>query len=452
MVVPMMKKFFFAFVLLLVGCTGAILFYELPQTLESQFDHTLVSIKKLNDEDIHDDFSNHQDLKFLLSAARNKKIVLLGETHFFAKVQHVINRIVFLLKQQADFSYVSLEEPFSISPFINYYVNITDDDEAANFFSSKHRYMILTEQHKKFLDHVRMWNKRNPSNKIKVGAHDIEYKRRDTYEALLLPYFKPLFDIDTIDKIKAAKLEEKWELMLALMPDVRKKNPAGEFSFITPDYIEAVLMNLEATEKAKSKHFFSHRQNAIIRNLTNENGLGAYFEKGKAILHGGGVHMRTKNVKRRKNFYWEGDFLNNVHEPTKNCCLSISIQGLAYGFADVINLDEKNNLSRSGFYNQALRSFKSKYKDDPNMYHRYFSFEKFDDFSKLLFIKAQASDANVFWAIKIDKNGLLQEFKTKRIPHYPSINSDLQYLSQFDFNIFVARSSIWKAVEKNDGR
>ncbi len=67
-----------------------------------------------------------------------------------------------------------LEDQYSKTPFINYYLFLENDDEAKEFEDDM-REFFLSESEYQLFQHLRRWNKRYPDKKIQIGYYDIEH-------------------------------------------------------------------------------------------------------------------------------------------------------------------------------------------------------------------------------------------------------------------------------------
>ena len=436
----------------LIACAKPLTLYKFPENAVSKFDPGLVEIERISDEDINADFSNCDDLNFLLPAVKDRRLVLLGETHYFARVRNIINRLIFSLKKGADFSFISLEAPYSISPFINYYIHLSDDSEAHQFYESELQNFIHARSLKTFLDHSRQWNKQYPDNQIDIGAHDIEYNLEAVRDCILIPFFKSLYDAsgDSVDLSEVHDVKVLLELLLKRLPEARPGTPVGRYPFITPDYIKSVLDNIQATNLANQGKFFARRQKRIIKNLTDDKLLGSYLRRGKSILYGGGQHMRTKGAFKKSAYYWEGEYFNNLDPWSKNKCLSISVSGVAFNLKKISQSGKRDSLGYPSYFDNIQDALKQRSITGSQKNSTYYALDNFNDFRKMLVSSAERISANCFRINQIDYDGLKRELRTKPIAAYPAIARELTYLKSFDVNLYVLKSEIWQVMEKID--
>ena len=57
--------------------------YPHEDSINCIFTNNLVEVSPLNAKDINNDFSNITDLNWLKTIAKDKKVILLGESHYF---------------------------------------------------------------------------------------------------------------------------------------------------------------------------------------------------------------------------------------------------------------------------------------------------------------------------------------------------------------------------------
>jgi len=442
-----MKKLLLITLFLLVSCSQNYVLYQVPTDMKSKFSENLIGITKLSDDDINEDFSNYQDLNFLEPIAKKNKVILLGEAHYYQKIKHMVNRILFKLRKCDEFSFISIESAYSKSPFLNYYVHIKDDDEATNFYENEIYGMVFTVEFKNFLEHIRRWNKLFPAKQISVGGHDIEHDYEFTITHILEPYFKQLDNSINIIESNKSNLLDIIKFFHSYLNAAKERNLIGKYSFITPKYIENVLTNLNSTYEAYNNNFHKERQKGIIRNLTDENYLGNYL-KGKIVLYGGGAHMQTKCDLGGGNEYYEGTYLNKIFKPTKGKCYSIIIECVAYNFAKVADLDTDQILHSGKSYKGYLNSFHQIYHKDPEAINKYFSTDPFHDFYKLLFSSTYKLNTNAFKIDKIDFVSLIKEIDDKSIPNSGYIKLKFRYFRNYDTWIYHLKSDFVEGIKK----
>lgn len=138
-------------------------------------------------------------------------------------------------------------------------------------------------------------------------------------------------------KCSSEDLEDALRPIKAVLGLAKDANVVGRYPFLTTEFIERVIVNLESTHAAYaaySKDFHQHRQQAMIRNLTDPSYLGASFTSGKVLLHAGEAHTATRvPYSKDETVPWEGSYLAHKFEPTKGRTFSLSLSGFAFSSA-----------------------------------------------------------------------------------------------------------------------
>ena len=310
-------------------------------------------VSPLQTDDINQAFSNIDDLPWLQPLVKDCRVVLLGETHYFQYIQHIRNRLLFALNTFDRYPTVILERQYSFSPFLNHYVGLRDKEARA--FERANGKLLLNGFTADFqlLQHMRRWNAAHPEKRIQVGCYDIEHDACLTIEQVLRPYFTDatqaleangqkvdpnvpaalsavarLFEHrreHSSDDLKDALRPIKEALAVA-----KGANVVGRYPFLTADFIERVIVNLESTHAAYSQDVHRHRQQAMIRNLTDPHHLGTSFTSGKVLLHAGAAHTATRvPYAKGETVPWEGSYLAHEFEPTKGRTFSLFLSGFA---------------------------------------------------------------------------------------------------------------------------
>lgn len=211
------------------------------------------------------------------------------------------------------------------------------------------------------LEHVRRWNATHPKRRIQVGCYDIEHDASLTIQQVLRPYFadaKQAFEtngptvapnvpaaLSTVarifeyrEKCSPDELSDAFRPMREALIAAKEEGLVGRYPFLTADYIERVIVNLESTHAAYSQDFNRHRQEAMIRNLTDPRFLGASFTSGKVLLHAGAAHTATHvPYSVVDTSLGEGSYLTYEFEPTKGRTFSLFMSGVA--FSSVLELE-----------------------------------------------------------------------------------------------------------------
>jgi len=318
-------------------------------------------VSPLDTNDIDQEFSNIDDLAWLQPLVRDCRVVLVGETHYFQYIQHIRNRLLFALNTFDRYPSVMLERQYSFAPFLNHYVGLRDEE--AREFERANGELLLNGFTADFqlLQHVRRWNAAHPEKRIQVGCYDIEHDACLTIEQILRSYFADASQaleangqradpnvqaaLSTVARIFEHRREHSSEdLKNALRPIkealavAKDANVVGRHPFLTAEFIEQVVVNLESTHAAYSQDFNQHRQQAMIRNLTDPRFLGAAFTSGKVLLHAGAAHTATRvPYSTADTTPWEGRYLTYEFEPSKGKTFSLFMSGVA--FSSVLELE-----------------------------------------------------------------------------------------------------------------
>lgn len=330
-------------------------------------DESWITCKILSLEDINGDFSNIQDLYWLQDVSKEKKAVFVGENHFNKYTQNLRNRILFALNTYDYYPVIIFEEPYSFSAFANYYLQLPDEAQANTFYEQNLCNMVTTKEEYDLLRHIRRWNKSHPDKIIAAGYRDVEKTQDElstTINQIIAPYFQkldPQYNIDWKVVLSGDFMSLIYEFRQNL-EKAKKSNLIGNYPFITPQYISTVLDNLESSNNTLYKDYLYYRQKAIIRNLTDTNFLGKYLQKGKIIVHGGSLHLRTNIESDSANNLWEGGYLTHVFEYTKGKTYSINVDGIARSLGETANINSSYIEPALG-YSGLLKKMQKAYKD-----------------------------------------------------------------------------------------
>ncbi len=339
-------------------------FYPYPsedEVNDSEFSSEGFDVSPLSADDINEDFSNIEDLTWLQSIAKEHRVVLLGESHYFQYIKHLRNRILFALNTFNRYPYLILERPYSWTPYINHYIFL-DDNEEASQFEHDNNVLFVTESDYQLFQHLRRWNRTHPDKTIQVGCPDIEHDHSLTFGHIVFPYVKAIVESYPADATRlqvnldqlAQAFERIYNSHYMTSPDelnnafrqieecvavAREQQFMGTYSFLTPEYIENVIENLKSTYNADSQDFTRYRQHAIIRNLTDSRFLGQYFIAGKVLLHAGGYHAPTHHpYPKGQNFLREGSYLTYEFDLTKGRSYSLGIWG--FGVSSLLEMKD----------------------------------------------------------------------------------------------------------------
>ena len=307
-------------------------------------DTNLIKYDSISLEDINVDFSNIQDLEWLKEIGNNSKAVLIGEDHFNTYIQNLRNRIFFALNTYDYFPVIILERPFTYTEFVNYYLQLEDDKEAELFYEKNLVRIVNTKEEYSLLQHTRRWNTNHPEKPVAVGYYDVEKTIDElsvTLNQILIPYFQKLdpqlnFDWEVV---LSGNFEELIKELKFNLKKAVKANHIGQYPFITPKYISAVIDNLESSNYALYVDYMLYRQKALLRNITDTLYLGKYIQTGKIVIHSGSMHLRTKVESDSTNNLWEGSYLTHVYEPTLGKTYSLQIESIARSLGEAATIN-----------------------------------------------------------------------------------------------------------------
>ena len=328
-----------------------------PYPSEEEVDKSFFSsegfrVSPLQTDDINQEFSNIDDLSWLQPLVKECRVVLVGESHYNQYIHHLRNRLLFALNTSDRYPSVMLERPYSLTPFMNYYAALPD--KGAREFEKANGELFLFTADLEFLQHVRRWNAKYPKKRIGVGCYDIEHFASLPIQHILRPYFtraEQALDVngqesdqnvpaalsavarifEHRDKYSSDDLKDAFRPIKDVLAVAKDENVVGRYPFLTADYIERVIENLESTLAAYAEDFHRHRQRAMIRNLTDLRFLGASFTSGNVLLHAGGSHTPTHVPhSMRESFHREGSYLTYEFEPTKGRTFSLFLSGHAF--------------------------------------------------------------------------------------------------------------------------
>jgi hypothetical protein len=426
--------------------------YPYPQVKDIKnlpFQESLFNYEPLSNDDINNDFSNISDLKWLESIAKKNKVLMLGEGHYFRFVDNIRNRILFYANTVDYYPLIVMEKQYSITPFINHYLNIKDDKEAEKYLLTKVNDMINTEEDHILLKHIRRWNKKYPTKKIAVGYSDIEHDYVTTMKKIIEPYFKKYnkdFSIDpkTFDRFGYS---EQFINLKNLFAKAKKKNLIGDYPFITPQYISNVISNLEALFYATYQDFNYFRQKAIINNLTDINFLGQYLKNGKIIIHGGSYHTAKINLPGNGNFLREGSYLTFENKDSKNKTYSICFHPYARSLGEMANISKDSCVQQGSYYYQTLNKWQDAYKKGLITKDDLLFEMKLDDYDKLLLKLSIDHNNSSLLLTKIDWKSIMLIAKEKD-QLYTNMRYTNDTYKDYDINIFMPGSPLTIANRK----
>lgn len=295
----------------------------------------------LADDELSPAFDNLDDLAWLGPIARDHKVILLGENHYGAVVHHLAHRVFFALQRGAPVPLLTMEQPYSLGPFLDHYVNLLDDDAAARFRAEALVDLPLSTEDLTLIARVRAWNQAHPDARLHLATHDVEHQPEQAIARVLAPYAGA---VDPTAKVSADDFARDPERFLAAVTAVvargRARRVVGPYPFLTADLAAAVLDNLQAAWLAGGQGVDYYRQRAITRNLTEPTRLGRWFRTGKVMLWGGSYHTAIRHPAPDGGaFLREGTYLARAFAPTRGKVFAIRVQWLAISLGAMAGVD-----------------------------------------------------------------------------------------------------------------
>ena len=369
--------------------------YSKEEAKENVFENLDINIKTVSLNDIDSEFTNFNDLEWLRHISEKNKVVLLGETHYSKNIANLKNRIIFALNEFDYFPLIIIELQYSLTPFLNHYIQLKHEKEANTFFRDELSKMISTKEDSIFIEHIRHWNVQNPNKRIQLGCIDLEWSYYEMCENILKPYFYKLKNIDKLKIDRVIELGKKrsnqfFNEIKPFLIEAKKQNLKGIYSFIDYRYIQNVIDNFSATYNSLAYNFSYYRQKSIINKIENDNYFGDYFKNQKVIMYGGGDHMKSKFCyPNGGNFLSEGSYLNFDYNITKDKVCSIMLSGLSFSLGEMKDVNLNDCLSPGMVYKSILKRMQNAYKakvlqSDKN----YFLFGLRTDFEKFIISKS----------------------------------------------------------------
>lgn len=333
--------------------------------IKTSLDDEWMDVQEIITEDINQDFNNIEDINWLQVIAKENKVMMLGENHYYKFTHNLRNRIFFALNTFDSYPLIVLENQYSITGYVNHYLAIKEENEARKFFIDELNTMIHTKEDSVLLQHIRAWNLKYPDKTLKVGYSDIEHDYRTTIKKVIIPYFQKaeedlkinVADVTVFDLGKLVKdLRNK-------LQKVKNKNVVGEYPFLTWDYIRSVIDNIESLYKSYHYEFSYYRQKAMIRNITSTEFLGKFWMDKKVFIHAGSYHTPSKfEYPDNGNFYREGSYLSYEFPYTKGKTYSILTIGQAKSLNNMADINLKDCLHVGSGYKRSIAKFQKAYK------------------------------------------------------------------------------------------
>jgi hypothetical protein len=280
--------------------------------------------------------SYFSDMEWLKGICKQNKVIALGENHYFKYSYYLMNKILFALNTFDNYTLLICELPYSWAGYINYYLNIRDDEVAFSFRDS-----VLKNMQIPSYDEIRDWNKMHPERKIEIGGSDIEHYLFNALDYTLIPYLKKVEPNANLEYSTTDTLKSFFERAQKIILQAKIQKTVGEFSFQTPQYMESVFENLKSSApiKLNKRKWQDHtdRYKVMIRNLTEKQFLGEKISKQKSMFYGGANHFLINTlVVSNKSNQTDGYYLAHYFKPTKNKVYTIDLNTIGYSIEDTI--------------------------------------------------------------------------------------------------------------------
>lgn len=430
-------------------------FYSQDIAAKNALNELEISVDPISLTDIESDFNNMADLSWIESVSKKNKVVLIGETHYSEYISNIKTRIIFALNTFDYFPLIIIEQPYSLSAFINHFVHLKNDEEAKSFFYDELDATLNSKEDSIFFEHVRRWNIKKPKKDITIGCNDLEWAYDEMCEQLLLPYFNKLEGVEPskiseIIELGKRQTNEFFEEVKPLMEAARQQGLVGKYAFIDHEYIGKVIANFSSTNNALRYSFDYYRQKAITDRIQDEDYYGSYFKDQKVILYGGGDHMKSNfSFPDGGNFLSEGSYLNHDFEPTANKVYSIMISALSYSLGEMQNIDINECISQGMQYQRILKRMQSAFDEELiSADDNYFLFGRRTDFERFLVSQSYQNPDQAISIPADEWNKIEASSETFDVELSEIISKEKEASSMYDYKIYVPYSPIFKARKR----
>lgn len=305
---------------------------------------------KQNSDDLY-------DMSWLDKAVKGKKMVMIGESHWMTSVQQTAKSIVFHLNKTDSFPVLIREIPFSVTPFMNAYINC----ETGNCDDLKEvlKPYAGSQEEQEFLEELRQWNTTHPDKKITVACTDVEQSFQFSFRNVFHPYFTQQGHTNFKERLVAAN--DNLDVIFAYMDSLVQQSPesfhlAGK-PYVNKAFVTQVYQNLKdyaaaetnrqngyqagRSEEEIAQEYFKQRGEIIKKNLTDDAFFGKLLKENKSILWGGAAHTVKYKLTPDEEDIFEGSFLSDSYEPTKGKVLSIKVMAMSYSIPEEYYTSEK---------------------------------------------------------------------------------------------------------------
>jgi len=314
------------------------------------------------------------DFKKIVSDISNKKVVLLGENHYFKAINDIVKGIVFELNRESSFPYLVIESPYSHTFILNTFLSIADDAKAADYFRERLDMIVTSVEDSIFYNEIRKWNQVNTEKKICILCTDIEHN----YEITISEILKPKLDNAGIDYHRDSLTSVNY--LLKLNNDIKCIKLKDKDIYPIIDNLVQTLLAYSSLNKGFHQ-FNKIRQKAILTKFEDTLFFGSIVKDSKFILYGGSEHTGTRN-NNYLSHESEGFYLEYVNPFTRGLTYSIRLVALSYSVNYSLQSNENFKYKPSGYirmlnqYNQAIENKYINSTDTAFIFNGYDSFTK----------------------------------------------------------------------------
>ncbi|MCP4351937.1 MAG: hypothetical protein GY795_41265 [Desulfobacterales bacterium] len=454
-IIRIKQALFYLCSLILVGPKGMLAetgLHPYPRETELAKVNDNLNVIPLSQQDINEDFNNLTDLNWLEPIAKGKKGLFIAENHYFRYSWNLRSRIFFALNRFDYYPLIIMEDQYSKTPYVQHYLEIENDQSADKFFAENLHDFITIQEEQTLLRHIRRWDKKYPDNPLKVAYTDIEFNFRPTILKILFPYFEKLKNPDVAKMKKHAESEnipDMLETMKTLAQKAKDENLAGDFLFVTPEYIENTVTNLQAYYDYWLYDSDYFRQKAIIRNLTQTSFPGDFLINNKALICGGQYHFPTKfKYPGDSGFLCEGSFLTYDFAPLKGKTHSVLLHGIGYSPLEALSFNSGKCVQQGDMYIRIAGKMQQAYKQKLISIRGHYMLLPLDNLDRLIIRKAYQNNHNPLLLSDTNQYFFLEYAARHTGADYAAMIKKIEYFDRYDTRIFIPRSPMTKARKR----
>src|SRR6056297_1792474 len=304
------------------------------------------------DTNLIDIIADPVDCTNFVNDIKNRKVILLGENHYYKKNYEIAKNIILELNKQDHYPYIILEKPYSYTKMINEYIAFSDNEKANLFFQNMLEEFVWSLEDSIFFNNLRTWNRDNPGEKIKVLCTDIEHAYKRTIKHILIPLLESSEIVFKKDSLFSITYLKKMKSIIRILESDQDQRELRRL-------IYNLIHTFRAYNLLKEKGFYSFnkiRQETIHEKYEKPLFFRSIIKNNKFIVFGGSEHTGTKN-KGNLNNNSEGYYLEYINPYTRGLTYSIRLLCLSYKMDSTVNLKiNPNHLPDN--YSKMLYSYK----------------------------------------------------------------------------------------------